>query len=323
MGVRSQLAQAYYDLATLQDAGVPILRSLDIVIQGRQGYLQRAFTHIRDCLSQGSSLAEAMARHRNVFPEMDRMVIQAGETSGRLSHSLQMLSQWHEFIHRITRRMMIALLYPFLLFNIAACVLPLPRLIMGQVPVWGYLRQVLGVLLFLYFPVIVVAVFVLLRERVPVLKWPLDVLALRIPVLGQALYHMSVCRYAKVFAMLYQAGVPITEATEWATRATGNTIVANQFVGGRESVRQGAVASEGFSTRLPAEYRSLWQIGEETGELDKTAAKIAEIAGDRADLFFTTFASGFPKVIYFIILGVTAAMILLYAMSFYGNLYRF
>ena len=323
MITRTHLALAYYNMAILWDAGLPILRSFDILIEGRQGHLRRALHHVRDSLSKGSSLSESMERHRHVFPEMDRMLIQAGETSGTLGASFKMLSQWHEFVHKITHRMIMALLYPFVLFNIAACIFELPMLITGQVTIWGYLRQVLGLLLFLYMPVLVVVAFVFLQESIPVVKWPLDLLVLRIPVLGQAVYHASVCRYAKVFVKLYRAGVPITEATERATRAAGNTIVANQFAGGRESVRQGSTASEGFSARLPAEYRSLWQIGEETGDLDKTADKIAEIAGDRADLFFTTFASGLPKVVYFIILGVTAGIVLLCAMQFYGGLYRF
>jgi type II secretory pathway component PulF len=323
MGARVRLAQAYYDMAMLLDAGVPMLRSLDIVIQGRQGYLKRAFTHIRNSLSQGSSLSESMDRHHNVFPEMDRMVIQAGETSGTLGDSLKMLSQWHEFVHKTTRRMMMALGYPFLLLSFAVCVLKLPSVVLGQITIVGYLREVLGLLLFFYMPVLVVAAFVFLRERIPLLMWPLDVLALRVPVFGQAMYHMCICRYAKVFAMLYQAGVPISEATERATRATGNVLVAQRFAGGSESVRRGGAASEGFSARLPAEYRSLWQIGEETGDLDKTAAKIAEIAGDRANFFFTAFASGFPKVVYFIVLAIMAVTVLLFAVQFYSNLYRF
>ena len=133
---------------------------------------------------------------------------------------------------------------------------------------------------------------------------------------------MSISRYAKAFAMLYKAGVPIAEVTERATRATGNVIVAGRFAGGRESVRQGGMVWEGISKRLPAEYRHLWQIGEETGELDKTVAKIGEISADRADLYFTMFASGFPKVIYFIILIITAIMVLRLAMQVYGGLYR-
>ena len=61
------------------------------------------------------------------------------------------------------------------------------------------------------------------------------------------------------------------------------------------------MACEGFSPRLPAEYRDLWRIGEETGELDKTAGKVGEIAADRADLFFHEFARWFPIVVWAII----------------------
>jgi type IV pilus assembly protein PilC len=308
MGARSRLAQAYFDMATLLDAGVPILRSLDILIQGRHGRFKRVFSQMRESLSKGSSLSESMAAHR-VFTEMDRMLIEAAETSGSLGESLKMLSQWHEFVHRITRRMQMGLIYPFFLLHFAALVVGLPSFVLGKIGIVGYVVDVLRVLAFLYIPAIAVLVFVLLRDRIPSVRLPLDFLVLRIPVLGQAIYHMSVCRYAKAFAMLYKAGVPIAETAERATRATGNVIVANQVAGGRDSIRQGGMAWEGFSSRLPAEYRQLWQIGEETGELDKVAAKVAEISGDRADLFFTAFASGFPKVVYFVIMIVMAMMV--------------
>ena len=103
------------------------------------------------------------------------------------------------------------------------------------------------------------------------------------------------------------------------TRAAA-TQFSRQFAGGRDSVRQGGMAWEGFSPRLPAEYRHLWQIGEETGELDKVAAKVAEVAGDRADLFFTAFASGFPKVVYFVIMIVLALKVLRMWSGVYGGL---
>ncbi|RPH36732.1 hypothetical protein EHM92_04000 [bacterium] len=320
MMARTRLAQAYYDMATLQDAGVPILRSFDILIEGREGPLKHTLSQVRESVTKGSSLSESMDLHRRVFPEMDRMVIQAGETSGSLADSFKMLSQWHEFVHRITRRMLMGLIYPFFILHIAAFVIGLPAFVLGKVGVSGYLFGVSRILVFLYLPTILVVVAIRLRDRIPQLRLPLDFLALRIPVLGQAIYHMSICRYAKAFALLYKAGVPITEVTERATRATGNVIVAGQFAGGRETVRQGGTAWEGFSRRLPAEYRHLWQIGEETGELDKVAAKVADIAGDRADLFFTAFASGFPKVIYFGVMIVTALMVLYMWSQVYGGL---
>lgn len=309
MSSKTRLAQTYYDLSVMMDAGVPILRSLDIAIEGRQGYIKQVLKRIRETISKGSSLAEALDQHRNVFPQLDRMLIEAAETSGALGLSFQMLSEWHEFVHRIARRIQMGLIYPFLILHIAAFLFGLPSLVLGRSTTREYLMGALGILMLLYVPTAVVVAILALRERFSLLGLPLDFVVLRIPILGQAVYHMSVCRYAKAFAMMYAAGVPITEVTDRATRATGNAVVARLFAGGKDSVRTGGLAWEGYSKRLPSQYLHLFQIGEETGELDKTAEKIAEIAGDRADLFFGAFARWLPVVVYVIIAGILIYMI--------------
>lgn len=324
MSLRTKLARAYDDLATMLDAGMPILRSLDVVIEGRQGYFKRLFTQIRETITQGSSLAEALGQHRNIFRDLDRMLIEAAETSGSLGDALKMLAHWHEFTHRIVRRIIIGLLYPLLILHIAALVFPIPFLVLrSNFTAGDYLISVLRLLLLLYIPAGVVLVFVLLREKAPLLRLPLDFTALKIPILGRAIYHLSICRYTTTFGMLYKAGVPITETTRRATRATGNAIVAKLFAGATDSVRQGGLAWEGFSKRLPTEYLNLWQIGEETGELDRVTDKIVEISSDRADLMFTEFARWMPRIIYFIILGILAVLVLLVASQVYGNLPTF
>ena len=318
MTAKTSLAQAYYDLSVMLDAGVSILRSLDIAIDGRKGYMKRVLSQIRDSIAKGSDLTAALEQHRNVFPVLDRMLLQAAETSGALGLSFKMLSEWHEFVHRISRKLIMGLIYPFLVLHIGAFVSGLPSLILGGLTTNQYFAHVLGILAYLYIPTAIVLVCLRLRERVPLLGVPLDFIALKIPILGQAVYHMSVCRYAKAFAMMYGAGVPITEATEKATRATGNSIVARQFVGGRDSVREGNAAWEGYSSRLPSQYLHLFQIGEETGDLEKTSNKIAEIAGDRADLYFMAFARWLPVVVYIIIALVIISMIFKMAAQVYG-----
>jgi type II secretory pathway component PulF len=323
MASRTHLAQAYYDLAVLLDAGVPITRSLDMMIQGRTGHFKHVLSRVRESLSKGSDLSESLDEHPAVFPELDRMLIEAAETSGSLGDSFKMLSQWHEFIHRITRRMQMGLLYPVFILHIAALVVGGPSLILGRITVVQYLVQVVQILLLLYVPAIAIIVFMSLRERIPAVALPLDFLVLRVPILGAAIYHLSVCRYAKTFAMMYKGGVPITETTTRATRATGNLIVARQFAGGIATVRAGGTAWEGFSRRLPAEYRDLWQIGEETGELDKMVEKVAEIAADRADLYFTQFAFWFPRLVYAGVAAIMIVMIFRMWGEVYGNLGAF
>lgn len=318
MSSKTRLAQAYYDLSVMMDAGVPILRSLDITIEGRQGYIKQVLKRIRETISKGSSLAEALDQHRNVFPQLDRMLIEAAETSGALGLSFKMLSEWHEFVHRITRQLQMGLIYPVLLLHMGMFIAAIPTAVMDEFTPWGFAMSVLHPLLYFYIPAAIVVVFVLLRDRSALLRWPLDFLVLRIPVLGQAVYHMSVCRYAKAFAMMYAAGVPITEVTDRATRATGNEVIARLFAGGRDSVRAGGLAWEGYSKRLPSQYLHLFQIGEETGELDKTAEKIAEISGDRADLLFTEFAKWLPKIVYFAVMIRLAVQVIALWQAIYG-----
>jgi len=320
MGSRATLSQAYYDLATMIDAGMPILRTLDIIVEGRQGYLKRVFSQIRAAVGKGSSLSEALEEHPRVFSEMDRMLVDAAETSGSLSTSFSMLSEWHQFVHRIICRILAGLVYPFLILHAGAFVANVPGAVLGGATIQQYLWSVAQLLLIFYIPAAVIIALLLLQKRSPLLRWPLDYLALRIPVLGLALYHISVCRYAKAFGMLYGAGVPISETVERANRVTGNVIVARLFEGAEACVRAGGMPSEGFSKRLPSEYRQLWQIGEETGDLDKTTAKVAEIAGDRADLYFTTFARWMPIFIYVLVAIFLIIQIFGLFQRVYGNL---
>ena len=317
MSARTALAHAYYDLATMLDAGMPILRSLDVVIEGRKGHMKQIFRRIRESISKGSSLSDALDEHPRIFSDMDRMLVDAAETSGSLSNSFSMLSAWHEFVHRIVMRILTGLAYPVLILHAGAFVACVPGAVLGGTTVKQYLFHVAQLLMWFYVPAAVVLVLIFLQKRAPQVRRPLDFLTLRIPVFGRGMYHMSICRYAKAFGMLYGAGVPMTETVERATRVTGNVLVARLFEGGQDTVRAGGMAWEGFSPRLPLEYRQLWQIGEEAGELDKTVAKVAEIAGDRADLYFTTFAKWMPIFIYVLV----AIFLIIQILSLFGRVY--
>ena len=319
---KKKLAQAYYDLATMLDAGMPILRALEITIEGRQGYFKQAFFRLRETISEGSGLAEAMAEQRQVFSDLDRLLVEAAETSGSLGDAFRMLADWYDFMHKIMRRLQTGMILPFFILTIAAFVFPLPSAVLGGLSMQGYFLTALKILLLLFIPTAIVIACLLVKEKVRQVRYPMDFIALRVPLLGQAIYQLSICRYTKAFGMLYKAGVPMIESTTRANKAVGNAIVERQFVGGMESVKQGGMAWEGFSDRLPTDYRHLWQVGEEVGELDKTVDKIAEISGDRADLFFTEFARWLPRVVYAIVAVMVIIMIMRLAGQALGNIQR-
>ena len=304
-----QLEKMYHELAIMLQAGIPILRTLDIAIENTAGGLKPILRQMSDALSQGSTLSEAMGRHGRVFAQFDRMLVRAADQSGSLDACCDMLSQWYQFRRRLRRIVLGGLLMPFLIFHVAALVFPLPGLILGEGGLWGYAANVLGVLSFLYTPLVLVLLVLFLGPRVPVLRQLLDQIVLRIPVLGRGVRELCISRFAKAFGMLYKAGVSIVECFALAPQAAGNQVVSGFFLGGRKAVAQGRNASEGFSRGLPTEYAELWRIGEESGKLDQSVGKIAEISADRAELYLTEFCRWLPRIIYFILMMRMVVMI--------------
>lgn len=318
MSTISKLASAYHNLAVLLDAGVPILRSLDTVTEGLQGNLKRAFRELRASASDGNTLAESMARRSNVFAELDVMLVETAETAGKLPESFNMLSDWYGFRNRMTRLILSGLLLPLLVLNIAAFVAPLPRFILGGLTLGGYLFESVSILACIYVPAGIIVVVLILSRKTAELRRIVDIIALRIPLLGKGIWQLSICRYCRAFNMLHKAGVPITECLSKATAATGNSVVSELFRGGAVSAAAGNVAHEGFSRELPSEYLDLWRVGEESGELDKTVDKIAEIAGDRAEHLLKQFGLWLPRFVYVLVCVILIMQIFKLAATMLG-----
>jgi type II secretory pathway component PulF len=309
MWASSERATMYHNLSTLLDAGMPIIRALGIIAEGLKGQQQRVFANIRKSVQRGTSLAQSMSQYKGHFGRMDIDLVETAEMSGNLGAAFAMLSNWYEFRARINRIILSGLVLPAAIILIASLVVPLPGLVLGTTGLTDFILAAISISAWVYLPVAVVLAILFLGEKIPFLRLILDSIILRIPILGQAVFHVSIARYCRAFNMLYKAALPITQCTVKATEATGNAVVAGLFKGGAASVAAGDMAYKGFSKRLPSEYLSLWSVGEESGQLDKTVDKIAEIAEDRAQLYFTEFARWLPRFVYAIICAIMIIMI--------------
>ncbi len=294
-------AAFYHDLSVMLEAGLPILRSLDTVTSGLEGYFKKVFADVRKSVSEGESISEAMAKHKKAFGKLDVLLVHAAGKSGNLPECFKSLTSWYEFKNRLHRIVIKGLVLPIFVLNIAAFIVPLPRMILGKLTFFGYFLAVFKVLASFYMFFFTIFVIYKLMRSNRGLNKILDIFLLRLPVLGKALFQLSICRYCRAFNMLYKAGVPITESLTQSTELTGNTVVSGLFKGGAINAASGNAAWEGLSKRLPPEYINLWQIGEETGELEKTVDKIAEISGDNAYLLLSLCAIWIPMIIYALI----------------------
>ena len=319
MSKAKKLALLYYNLAILFDAGIPIIRSLDTTAANSQGRLKKIFTQISKSVSQGNSLADSIAEYPRFFAKLDTKLVAAAEYSGRLPQCFHLLSKWYEFLNRIHKIMLSGFMLPLTILHIAILIIPLPKMVLGDMTTSRYITTVLTASLSIYLLFFLAFVIYRLMRKINFLSYLLDFFVLKIPVLGGGIRHLSICRYCRAFNLLYKSGVPITESLATASDLAGNRVVSGLFKGGAKNAAAGKPAWQGFSRRLPIEYLNLWQIGEETGELDKTVDKIAEIAGDKAELLLTEFAKWLPRIFYFLICLWMAGKIL----SGYANLYSF
>jgi type IV pilus assembly protein PilC len=293
-----QLARVYHNLSILLDAGIPLLASLEKANQGGRGKLISVFNDLTKEVSAGQDLSTSMKKHRSVFAEFDCTLVQVCEKSGELDQCFRMLSDWYTFVLRLKRIMISAMALPMVVLHIGAFISCVPAWVFSGFDDRSFLLNVLGVLGLFYVPCFCVLVVFVLGKNVSGLRLILESMVLRVPALGIGLKELAISRYAKSFAMLYKAGLPITEALEISPRIAGLHAAKQMFLGGADCAHEGKMASEGFSSRVPTEYKDLWQIGEESGRLDQTVDKIAEIASDRAIHKLEVFSKWLPRFIY-------------------------
>ncbi len=292
------IVTVYHNLSTLLDAGLSMVRSLNIAAKGLRGPLPKVFADIEKTVANGNTLAEGMIKHPRIFAPMDIRIVQAGETSGSLVQSLQMLSQWYELQRKLMRMIYSGMLFPAMILLIAAFVGPIPGFVFGGFDTKSYFMSVLTTLACFYVPILTIAAIVKFTPKTGIPRRILDFLSLLIPVLRPAIKHIAISRYSRVFYMLYKAGVPIAQASKEAVDMTGNSIISDMLRGGAESAKNGNPVSEGFSKNLPADFLNLWQMAEESGKLDDTAIRLARSHGETAEMYFEEFSRWLPKIVY-------------------------
>jgi type II secretory pathway component PulF len=258
--------------------------------------------------------------HPDIFATLDVTLVDVADTSGNLPEVMKLLSQWYDFRTRLKNKLISGLILPFVLIHIAAFVGPLPFLFMGIINGAGYIMEVAKILVSFYTIIAVILAIFRLMPCTGMLRRFKDTLVLNIPLLRQVIRQLALSRYCRAFNMLYKAGVPITQCARQATGVTGNVIMADLLKGGAESAKAGNMVCEGFSSKLPEDFLSLWSIGEETGELDNCVKRLADNMSERAELLLGEFVKHLTILIYWFICIGLIIRILMGAAAVFGSL---
>ncbi len=284
-------------LATLSDAGIPVVKALTILEgQTPPGPFKGILREITEDVSGGSPLSEAMAKHDRVFDHLYSSMVKAGEVGGVLDRVLNRLAVFREKAADIRSKIKQALIYPavlvfFAIGVIAAVVmvvipkfkeifesfnvdLPEPTRILlgisGFMTQWWYL--VLGLPL-LFFVVHNIAVR---KSRGYRRGW--HAVLLKIPFLGPVLNRSMTASFTRTFGTLVQAGVPHLDALGICRDTSGNEVLVDAVEDIRRTVREGeGIARPMGETGLFDDVvTNMVDVGEETGELDGMLLKVAD-----------------------------------------------
>ena len=299
-----QLTQFTRQFATLLDAGLPIVRSLDILHgQQKPGMLKETLADVKADVEGGSALSESLAKHPRVFDKLYVNMIKAGEAGGVLDQILARLADYMEKSLRLKQKIIGALVYPAAVITIAGGILTfiliyiIPKfeamfkeMDLGQLPFLTELLIGVSKMITSYWYIVIFGIFLVwavlyFAGRTPKGRYTLDLIKLKFPIFGMIISKSSVSRFCRTLGTLIQSGVPILNALSIIKNATGNAVVAGAVENVHNSIREGDTIAEPLrhSGVFDDIVVNMIQVGEETGELDKMLIKVADNYDNEVD----------------------------------------
>jgi type IV pilus assembly protein PilC len=300
-----QLTQFTRQMSVLQDAGLPILRSLRILEgQTKSGVLKNALQDIIEDVEGGSTLSEAMEKHPKAFDRLYVHTVRAGEAGGVLDQILRKLAEFMEKAMALRRRIVGAMVYPAMVISIAMIILLaimkwiVPRFIdiFQKFKIEGGLPAPTKGLIFfshvvsaywyllLLTPVLIYAILRLVRASAAG-RYMLDWIKMNIPIVGSIVNRTAIAKFARTLGTLIASGVPILEALNITRETVGNAVVARALGQVHDSIREGESIAGPLrqSGIVDPIVVNMVDVGEETGELDKMLVKVADTYDEEVD----------------------------------------
>ncbi len=289
----SVVAVVYSQFADLLRAGVPALRSLDVL--GRQTsnvVLKEVIQEVREGLSSGKTLADAMGQHPNAFNPLHVAMIRAGEQGGFLEDVLARIAIFTERQNQLRSKLIGAMTYPAVLMGVGTAVIIF--LLVSVVPkVRQFLRGELPFLTKVVFSAcdflqenglitagvaFIVIMMVVAFVRSDTGKTFYDKFQLKAPMLGKLVTLVAICRFCRILGTLLHNGVPILQSLKISRDSAGNRFLVEAIEDATESVRKGSSLAEplGQSGLFPLDIIDMIAVGEESNNLENVLVTIAD-----------------------------------------------
>jgi type IV pilus assembly protein PilC len=327
---RKQLVNFTRQLSTLQDAGLPILRSLQILEnQQKPGLLKAIVGGVADEVEGGGTLSDAMAKFPKAFDKLYVNMINAGEMGGVLDLILARLADFMEKAAKLKKKVIGAMIYPAVVISIAVGVVSLimivvipkfegifrdfktdlPGVTKALLAISRWFANQYGWAYILISPIVIVGLMKLIQMSEGG-KYLVDAVKLKIPILGGILGKTAIARFTRTLGTLISAGVPILDAINITKETCGNEVYTRALAKVHDAIREGeSMADPLRATKVcDAIVVNMIDVGEETGDLDKMLIKVADNYDSDVDVLVSSLISILEPVMV-VVLGVIVGFI--------------
>ncbi|MCX5653531.1 MAG: type II secretion system F family protein [Planctomycetota bacterium] len=327
-----QLTQFTRQMSTLQDAGLPILRSLRILEgQTKPGVLKNSLMDIIEDVEAGSTLSEAMEKHPKAFDRLYVCTVRAGEAGGVLDQILRKLAEFMEKAQALRRRIVGAMVYPAMVIGVAVLIVSLimvfivPKFeeiflrfeIKSGLPAPTKLLIAISHALYGYWyliPLIPFSIWLGMRslKATNFGRFGLDWIKMKIPIVGSIVGRQAIAKFSRTLGTLITAGVPILEALNITRETVGNEVVSRALLQVHDSIREGESIAGPLRTSGVVDpiVVNMVDVGEETGELDKMLIKVADTYDEEVDHLVGSLVNAMEPIM-IIFLGGTIGFIVI------------
>jgi type IV pilus assembly protein PilC len=321
------------EFSALLRAGLPILTSLDILIDRRKNLVfKKALENIRERVKGGESLSEAFAAQGELFPKLYAASLASGERSGELPNVLKRYISYTRSIMTIQKKVVGALIYPAILVCVSIVIVVI--MLFKVIPAFATLFATLGTTLpwqteilvdvanFLHSmwkPILALVVgggvAFLLWKRSPAGRVGFDRLKMQIPLVGGVIRDYAQNRFTRTLSTLLAGGIPLVTSLELAARAVGNFVFEKELLGVTVHVREGQALWEclertGYVSEMAVE---MVKVGESTGSLVEMLDNASEFSEEEIDYRLSKMVTMIePMMLIFMAVIVTGMILAIY-----------
>ncbi len=329
-----ELATMYGQLADLLGAGVPLLRSLELLERATTNKrLQAVMRDVRMNVAEGTGLAQAMAKHPMVFNELVVSMVRAGQEGGFLEDVLSRTAAFVEHQEEMKGKVIGAMAYPaFLLVAGTAVLFILITVFVPKFePVFEGLKKknrmpaITQVLLDvshvltspIWLPVILVGVVAavvgfLMWARTESGRWIMDNVKLRIPIAGSLFRGLALARFTRILGTMLANGIPILKALGIAKDSAGNRVIVKAIEQSAENITAGQKLADPLrrNRHFPTDVVEMIAIAEESNNLEKVLLKVSDSLERRTTRTLELVVKLIEPMMLFLMAGVVLVVVL-------------